>query len=448
MEYHIGLLTLFGKMTCVSAVPIVSILLMILVGTLCGEIYLTKRISRNQLFANERKKWLQYVWKFAAEEFEKVFEKEHRYLGITKYIIYRLKVLFKTASIIRYFAWIKNKTNVSHVITLPVGTIKKAGENENIVTQSITPGEYYYNIETWEFTLDKQLRINITFYYIRIIFNVLSECYLGNVTIKSLLENQPRNSFVYCGVLSNMAHYGMFPDIEITVSLRPYVTYNITLFYGVIDSNATYNCPHIRFTKQIPHIGNEPGWLLYFPTTKQFLQKIHISIARFNTLKITTYANIQNSIQIYDGPGILSKMVLLNINRTSFETSTFQCVLHIFGKVLHSTENDVIWYVSVHRPALFNRWFNPKTLPTQTYQWDGNYNFQTLLKFELGTNYGFYFNCTIHNFKHNYKGNNHCTRGGLLIYDITSHTFVLLSNTCLMRELTDTEAYIQMVQRY
>ena len=150
-------------MTCVSAVPIVSILLMILVRTLCGEIYLTKRISRNQLFANERKKWLQYVWKFAAEEFEKVFEKEHRYLGITKYIIYRLKVLFKTASIIRYFAWIKNKTNVSHVITLPVGTIKKAGENENIVTQSITPGEYYYNIETWEFTLDKQLRINITF---------------------------------------------------------------------------------------------------------------------------------------------------------------------------------------------------------------------------------------------------------------------------------------------
>ena len=108
---------------------------MILVGTLCENIQLTKGILRNTLFANETKKWFQYVWEFTAKEFKKVFEKEHRYPGIINDIIKRLEILFKTASIIRYFGWKKYETRVSHFIILPAGIIKKDGGNENVVPQ-------------------------------------------------------------------------------------------------------------------------------------------------------------------------------------------------------------------------------------------------------------------------------------------------------------------------
>ena len=67
---------------------------MILVGTLCEDIQLTKGILRNTLFANETKKWFQYVWEFTAKEFKKVFEKEHRYPGIINDIYLNLNLVF------------------------------------------------------------------------------------------------------------------------------------------------------------------------------------------------------------------------------------------------------------------------------------------------------------------------------------------------------------------
>ena len=120
--------------------------------------------------------------------------------------------------------------------------------------------------------------------------------YLGNLLITSF-SNTLSQSFQYCGIHSNMINYPQYQNIDLTVSLRPYVFYNIKLSYSVIDPDII-----ISYPTRVP-----VEWVLYFPKRSKFLQKMYILVDTLCFIKIVVTSLFNNSLKIYDGPDFLSK---------------------------------------------------------------------------------------------------------------------------------------------
>ena len=142
--------------------------------------------------------------------------------------------------------------------------------------------KYYFLIHTWIFTLDKQLRLNITFVHVRILISYLDTCHVGNVTVETFDPSEnSKFKFVYCGIMSNIPNYPKMRNANIMVSIRPYVQYIVFFSYGVIDPDRTIS---LR-----PPIGKaiNPEWFLHFPAAEKYLQFIYLKVEKYNVVVLS-----------------------------------------------------------------------------------------------------------------------------------------------------------------
>ena len=206
-----------------------------------------------------------------------------------------------------------------------------------------------------------------------------------------------------------MIYYPQYQNIDLTVSLRPYVFYNIKLSYSVIDPNNI-----ISYPTRVP-----VEWVLYFPKRSKFLQKMYILVDTLCFIKIVVTSLFNNTLKIYDRPDFLSKSLKFS-PRSIYVTSTFQCIIYMLSNrsipVVNASydflqylteENNItkVFNIDSHKYSLINYPFT-KSTPL------------VLLNLRKTTESNSLLNITIKNFTNNYGDNSLCGYGGIIFYDI------------------------------
>ena len=175
------------------------------------------------------KKWFTYVQKFLQNILRKYIQnkREHNYLPIIRSQIAFTKVWLHITNNIKLSFWTGEQIENSTII-YPLSKLRRLGHGENL--KRGLSKDYYYQIFTWKFNLSEYLRLNITFEYMSIMYGKLHQCYIGNISVKSFTKNLSRH-FNYCGIHSNVTIYPWYKNINIQVSLRPFVSYDVVLRY-------------------------------------------------------------------------------------------------------------------------------------------------------------------------------------------------------------------------
>ena len=147
-------------------------------------------------------------------------------------------------------------------------------------------------------------------------------------------------------------------------------------------------------------------------------------------------------IEIFDGPGTLTKMLKSKTLNDSFSqdvyiTSSFQCIIFLYQINLTDFNilNNIIKYLTKY--TIFSKTVNLSTNSSliQTYPSKECYVQKQVCLILVTTNVNYVINITINNLTHNYKRNDLCKFGGIATYIIqqaneeisivcTSHTGV------------------------
>ena len=131
---------------------------------------------------------------------------------------------------------------------------------------------YYYN-HKWRFTLDKRLKLNISFEYIYISINDYYGCYIGNLTIK-IYSKLNTTDLIYCGTHSYITSYPQYRNVDIILDIRVWITYEIKLACSVTDPNIIVSSMPSKNRK------NKPLWMVYFPQKGAFIAIIHLLVKK------------------------------------------------------------------------------------------------------------------------------------------------------------------------
>lgn len=376
-------------------------------------------VSNKYLLAAPPKKWSAYIIKFLDKKLHaffieaqiKVCYTQSFYLFL-KYYIYTTRkeicLLSKRSRAVNITKWGKENSFTEFNETLPVGYLARVGHLENIKPKEKFK-EYYYHIHTWKFILAKELRLKVTFHYISISYNVLQVCYIGNVMLRSFTKSTNASEFIYCGMHSNIDIYPEFENVDVKVSLRPYVSYNVTFSFEVIDQNRIITYSYNLDEKPTKLVGP-----YCFVQTKTCLVRYHIETDKFKILTFYVQNWTYDAFQIHDGPGTLSE--LLNTQeRMMYVSSTFQCLVNIFqsfNKSYHSPGR--IHYLTENNSAAENIILNTNTSLEVKYPSEKALSNKIMIC-NVSTEIGTQINVSVTYFRHSYTWNDLCTYGGLVV---------------------------------
>ena len=215
---------------------LVCIFLLALVTRLAiTETLLNNEILNLYVYTDPPKNWFSYIrallhnyLKFSLAQQTKG-QKNSYFTDSVKKLMKRIKII-RILSNTTQVTMTQNRCFSSDAVTTPLGRAMKQDFSDIFYDgNSCFKGnsdEYYFHTHTWIFTLDKQLRLNITFTHIRIVISHLDTCYIGNVTVGTFDPSEnSKFEFVYCGIMSNIPNYPKMRNVDIMVSIRPYVQY-------------------------------------------------------------------------------------------------------------------------------------------------------------------------------------------------------------------------------
>ena len=301
----------------------------------------------------------------------------------------------------------------------------------------------YGYIHKWNFVLHKYLRLNITFQYISIYIYHDSSCYLGHVVVKSFSRNTNASKVQYCGTQSLLVAYPAYRNVEIILAFSIHVSYEILLSYSVIDLNRVVSINEMnssQFTER-QYTLLKPNWILFIVKTNIYIYNFQLTVNKFQNLIITlmNYFNQrQYIVEIYDGPGTLSKKLkseIINdrVKQEMYLTSSFHCVLFLYH--INPTDllilNKLILYFA--RNVIFSKTLNllPCTSLIQTYPSKECNAWKQVCLITVKTGEGYKINITMYNLTHNYERNSLCKIGGLTVYNILQKTDEEISTVCV-----------------
>ena len=387
-----------------------------------AETFLNHGIIKFHVHRDSPKNWFSYIRMLLHNYLKFCFapqtkgEKIRYFTNGVKKLMDRIKII-RMLSNTTQITMTHNKCFSSDTVTNPLGRVMKQDFSDMFhkSNQYFKGGfnEYYFHTHSWIFTLDKQLRLNITFTHIRIVINNLDTCYIGNVTVRTFDPSEnSKFQFVYCGILSNIPNYPKMRNVDIIVSIRPYVQYIVIFSYGVIDPDRTISLrPQIYKT-------NKLEWFVHFPTTNKYLQFLHLKVEKYNVIALSFANHIRGQYEVFDGPGRRSKALILR-NQTDYITSTFQCVIFLLVsinrldrkqkvnhlKFLETSKNNVEErFLAENRTLKLD---NAQTCDTD----------DRICVIELSTKNEFHFNISIMSLYHTYTNDIICIYGGLTVYD-------------------------------
>ena len=193
----------------------------------------------------------------------------HSYLIMSNYydahqrlMHYSIKRIFAFQNISSHLHILKRKLpdkNAEYQVEVPSWRIHAKEHGSAIVwytSFSIRLDYYYYNYK-WRFTLDEQLRLNITFEYIYISINNYYGCNIGNLPVKAYLKLDTLD-FVYCGMHSFLISYPQYRNVDIVLDVRIWIIFKIQLSYSVTDPNIIVSSMPPKKRKF------QPLWMVYF----------------------------------------------------------------------------------------------------------------------------------------------------------------------------------------
>ena len=321
--------------------------------------------------------------------------------------------------------------NSEEIIIPPVGGRRV---HETIISEFTTLHQIDHH---FIFKLQLHLRLNMMFHHIHIIHSLKFRCKPGYIKIITLsVENQ-----VYCGLLSNFIVIP--PDNElIAIKLKTYIErvyFDVEFDFSVTDpdritSETTRQGDILRFS----------SWVVYFPQTGLFLQRLILKMKQFISFKITVMLTIDMRVDVYDGPGLLCSKInpdTTNVQQQQiiqiYFTSSFQSVIYI--RSLYSTTNvndtkGIIDYIS-HKHFISK---NISLMEDDFYKLS-NYDDKCTSKnpvciIQLQTKQWLYFNITIRNMSHNYPIGSLCNYGGVSVYDIINGKHQPVSKLCYVHQ--------------
>ena len=205
------------------------------------------------------------------------------------------------------------------------------------------------NIDVWNFKLNLFMRLNITFLTINIRYMDLYKCIIGQVTVVSFdLSNQLKH--IYCGIQSNMINYSPHRNTKVEISVKYRLQYELVILYSVMDYN-------VIMTSEVKHFVHSLfEWSFNIIHPKVFTKSFFFSCDKFQRILFTISAQFNIAISIYEGPGILSK-ILKPFNETvkykSYLTTSFQALTASYGHFQKSESYFINFVIDNIQPCTF-----------------------------------------------------------------------------------------------
>ena len=217
--------------------------------------------------------------------------------------------------------------------------------NKAVVHSASGSFKYLYNrhvlpvVCVWTFSLDKGLRLNITFNYI-FLSSGSTDCSRGNVNIQNKArQRRNRPELLYCG---QHARFNAYPDLvhlSLKFVAKEMIMYRLSAFFSVMDR-------FVVITKRMKFkmFGFIP-YSTHIFRNKDMLFSYHLKTRKIDYILLKT-GNAPALLFIHDGPGPNFKLLETD---TFVETSTFQCFVQIFtaaernftNSSLNDTEEDI-----------------------------------------------------------------------------------------------------------
>ena len=364
------------------------------------------------------KKWFTYIQRFLQNTHSKYFQKERKYNYIPniKYEILSIKLWLHIINNAKIYFW--TGVQISHsTVAYPLSKLRRLGYNEDLNRKQSKA--YYYQIFTWKFNLSNYFRLNITFEHISITYHKLHHCYFGNISVKSFAKNMGQQ-FNYCGINSNITIYPWFQNINIEMSLRPHVFYDIILTYSVLAPGKIISYPRNKRSELVKWM-----FYVYLLNSREYKSKLYIQVEKLYFI-VFVCLNINSSFyEIYDGPDNLSHKLKLN-NRSIHITSTFQCIIYITSYSI--LINNILKYYSEVQSITTNlniakfKYSVINLTPT-------SYPFLSII--QIMTEAPNHLNISIKNFTNNYKYNILCTYAGIIFYEEARKIYNEKSSMCV-----------------
>ncbi len=172
------------------------------------------------------------------------------------------------------------------------------------------------------FTLERQLRLNLSFAYIYIP-NMYGNCHTNKLQIK---QNNERVDFVYCGIQADFFLYPFSNQVQMTPSLKEALPLRFLFTSSILSQDILFNQELFPGAKVTPiSIHN-----MVFCKTVIFSYRITTRKFRILVLNISVLA--AHNLFVFDGPGVLSKMESVSINK-QIPLRSYQCLIQIIKSV-------------------------------------------------------------------------------------------------------------------
>ncbi len=270
-------------------------------------------VQKDKLKLNEismAKKWHLYLKQFLAKRAQHI-------TNIFSDLIPSLLLLAKCKLFARMNTQLeykrKNITGVIGFIDVFVAFVKR---NKDIVNN-------HDQFQVLGFSLDKALRVNLTFGFTQFSSSRNKICAFQNLTVASH-TTQVVDVFTSCEKLSQFHVFPKFPQVEIVMNTAKhkwdyhYFRYQFTLLFSVMDQQVLES---IQPLNRISHL----EWLL--KTTQAHILGLKIQVKKFQSIEIRAGNRTTSScLALYDGPGVDSQAVNVNF-KSFFTTLSFQCVI-------------------------------------------------------------------------------------------------------------------------
>ncbi len=189
--------------------------------------------------------------------------------------------------------------------------------------------EKYFSVRyrRMQFSLDFNFKLNITLVRVHTFYPVYGCALRYHPPVMIVPIDQPHRLLVsFCGIYSGGQIYPIQKSFEIQV-----VPFGFTLadmWFSVLDSGIV----HSLTTKSAAE--PKPEFCLVFSGNLNltFLFSFHLQVNKFQVIALHNFNASNVTVRVFDGPLILSKELTTNLEK-SFQTSTFQCIIHIIAPV-------------------------------------------------------------------------------------------------------------------
>ena len=172
------------------------------------------------------------------------------------------------------------------------------------------------------FHIAGKTRLNLTFHLVSIAVRDLENCFIGSLSVTAAKNRKTLGPITYCGKQTNFFVYPTTQKVNVTVEVKPWVSYTVFFTFSVSDHAPIYT-----------PFWYKPRIHMKWNIIASHLPKIHLQVLLLQTQKYKRFyfqykkhANI--ALDVFDGPETLSKILHINSNKT-FITSMFVCLLHL-----------------------------------------------------------------------------------------------------------------------